>query len=728
MNKLYIAFLWLNKYIRKNWFPVFAIVLYLLFAVYYNGSSQSILNCADTVNGIGDNTAGPIWHNNFIHNSVTGGRSDVTAFPYGENLSSPIDLVVLLQSLVIWIVSKLAGPICGYNLTNIISYIFTAMMMFGFILSLTKGKKWIALLAGYAVAFTPFVQIKVGGHPSYGFQGILIGLIWAIYSLIKNRRKRDAIILALVLASCFYFDPYFSLFAATLLIPVFIAWTSISISRAKTLSKFFSLNKKIIKMTALSTALFILLLSPLLYTSIAKADEIKQATAGTRDNMLEIAKVYSNMPSEYLLPFYQSPFFDLFGNFAQKIKQSAYIFSNGNITEDTVGISVAIFAVISIFLIVIAWDKLNNRKTNIDKTLSFDSTLIIAGMLLALLAAVILALPPFKLFGIPNPSWVLVSFTSTWRILSREYIIVNISTVILFSVALSYFSSIKNISLSTKIMSYLILAVAIFAQYWTYEPFIGNKYAVFSYSKSPEGYFWLKSQSDIKAIAEYPIEKATESNAIGYYLTMQTIHNKKLVNNVTNSIPSESFISGIKNLADPQTVPLLKSVGVDAVIIHGVDPSAIATIKGLEIIYTGEIPNAIFMSNSVKNNSFVIARVNTEKKLTDEIVVVSKQNRNDLYQKSAVNWSYLLVSPSEIGINKITNNNKISNQSIRVCFSASSTSLSSNISLFSDNRIVSSKQATVGADVEFDELINSESRIIIKSSDGMVLLKNLGCK
>ena len=197
------------------------------------GLSTTVLDCGNTLNSLGDNSAGPIWKAANVGDEPIGGFSKVTNYPEGESLSSPIDTVVVGQSLLLWTTAKIAGPVCGYNIANVLGYMSTALVMFAFIYSLTRGRRWIALLAGYAVAFTPFFQTKIGGHPSYGFQALLIGIIWAFLSLVATRKKSRAVVLAVLVATFFYFDPYFSLMAFTILVPLGLVWLSMRLMKLR---------------------------------------------------------------------------------------------------------------------------------------------------------------------------------------------------------------------------------------------------------------------------------------------------------------------------------------------------------------------------------------------------------------------------------------------------------------------------------------------------------------
>lgn len=636
--------LWL--FFRKKWFIFFTIFAYLFFSVYYMGVNTTVLDCGNALNGLGDNAAGPIWKTANVGDAPVGGFSSITNYPWGESLSSPIDMVVLGQSVLFWSLSKVVGPVCGYNVANVLGYMSAALVMFGFIYHLTKGRRWIALLAGYAVAFTPFFQAKSGGHPSYGFQALLIGVIWAFFSFVTTRKLSRGLILAALLAACFYFDPYFSLLAGTIMGPLALVWLILSYIQSRHSRELRKLFFAQLKKVGLSLVLLAVLLVPLVYTIKTQSAAIDSAVAGTRDDIFFAARVYSNFPSEYLLPFQESPFFGLFGRYEKDVRDSLYVFSDGNVSEDSVGLSLIMVGVILLFAVIVSWEKLQGRKMPFTKHLGYDPKLVIGGAIGMGALAMLFAAPPVHVLGMPLPSTLLIETTTIWRVLSREYVVVNIATVILFVVALVYFiQMLKKMQPRTMKVLYVLLFALIFVQYQAYTPFQGVVQASFNYRNAPLGYVWLSKQDHIKAIAEYPLQKATESNAHGYFLAMQIVHKKPLLNSAIQTSSGDETRSSIKNLPDPQTIPVLHSLGIDAVILHGVDAAEVAKVPNLKVVYSGSHGKDAGLPGSTAINenkdSMVIAEiVDTATYADGSLQFITVMPPNSSVQTSALNWQY----------------------------------------------------------------------------------------
>lgn len=656
MDKIKTGWVRAMPYVKKHWFILFTVVTYFFFTVYYMGTAPTLTDCGNTLNGFGDNTAGPVWKMTYAGDTPIGGSVSVTNYPSGESLNSPIDVVVAGQSVVLWATAKIAGPVCGYNIANILGYMSASLVMFGFIYVLTKRNRWVAWLAGFAVAFTPYYQAKIGGHPSYGFQALLIGVLWAFFSLITTRKKSRAVLLALLLALCFYFDPYFSLLSMTIITPLVLTWLVVRLIR----SRRDKVNKKRfieeLKMMGLSVGVFTLSVLPLPIIMVSQSSQISMLVSGTRDNVALMAQACSNLPHEYLLPFPHSPFFEFLGGYEQKIREVLYAFSQCGLGEDVVGISVAMVAVVSFFAAVLIWEKRRRGKTGLTTLLGYDARLVVVGVAALALVAITLALPPVKIGPLSAPSLLLVETTSIWRVVAREYVVLNIAVVVLFSVALVYFAKYMRFGRVGKAILYLLLFILLLVQYQTYRPFQGDEANKFSYSNAPGAYYWLKQRIDIGEIAEYPIEKATEANSHGYYISMQRIHNKSLLNSALSVSSNDGIHSAIKNLADPQTISVLHSLGIDAIVVHGVDMADLEKIPYLKVVYQGNHkPDGRYPeSKSINKDTLIVAKImDTTPVLANSLQFMSNLPRNADIQPSAVDWQYEIPTETKISLRQL---------------------------------------------------------------------------
>jgi hypothetical protein len=664
----------LKRYIEIARKPKLSLLLvtlsYVFFTAFYMG--PSVWDCNNTLYGFGDNTAGPVWRFGLEPDQAPlGSFQNITNYPVGENLYTPAVYSLSGQSYAIWASSKALGPICGYNAFNMAGFVVSALVMFGFILSISRNR-WLAWIAGYAVSFSPYYQMKVGGHPGYGYQALLIAIAWAVFNLIKKQRKRDAGYLAAITAVCFYFDPYFSLLGLLVLVPLLITWLLVSLYRRRnnTLS-----NKKFIdqlKLFGLSAGVFFALILPLVGVTLKNLDQINSSVAAVRGNVLAEAKACSNLPHEYVLPYVLHPVFTRVFDEAEYVETIDYLHDNFScgIGEDTVGISLIILSVTFTGIGIFAWEKLNKRKLGIE--LGYDKTLVIAGMMAIGLVAVAVALPPTKVLGfIPTPSYVLLEMTTTWRTLTRLYVLVNFATITLFTVVLMYatkhFKKHKNL----LIVLSLFIALGIGIEYQAFRPFTGNKLSTFNYKTDvPEAYVWLSGQESIKVIAEYPLERAGgESNAMAYYLSMQIAHDKKLFNGNIPTTYEEDLRASLKDVSDPQTLAVLRGAGVDTVVVHGVEPEEIAKIEGLEILHIQKQSayNILAYTPLVKNDTVVIARI-TAPGQRIMLALSAGFARNTNIIKSSADWAYEAINGSILKVAAIPGFTDLPTEPIRQCF------------------------------------------------------------
>lgn len=679
--------------LRKNWFIFFAVLVYAFFTLYYMG--PSVTQCSTTTYGFGDNTAGPIWRSSLPENQgLLGAYTSMTNAPYGDNLYSPVGYSLILQPVLISSLMGVAGPICGYNLVNIIGFLASALTMMGLVLFLTKNR-WIALFAGYAVSFSPYYQMKVGGHPSYGYQAIFIGLIWLFLRLMKYQRKRDAGYLALLFAVAVYFDPYFSLFAGLTMLALGGGW--LLTARRLFTSAFWrqrlkkdDLVRRQLRSILLTIGAIVVFLAPLVMIMLSSSEQINANVAASRGNVIAEAKACSNYPQEYLTPFILHPVFEkVFG--ADRYHHLVEVVRGGltcGIGEDSIGLSLVLVAFASCLAIVLMWERLNRRTTNLTKWLFVSPKLVVAGVVFLGVLGFLIALPPVRFHGIPTLSYELLSVTSTWRTLSRSYMLVNIALVMFVALGLVY---IKNqFPKSTKLLvgAFVVMWVGVFVEYQAFKPFSGNKLSTFSYkSDVPAVYTWLKDQPRIKVIAEYPLERGGgESDALSYYLTMQVVHEKKLFNSALSYSAQEQFKDGLKNLSDPQTIPALRAMGVDAIVVHGVPSAAVAALPGAEELFTAPQARFNLLSHTptVKNDTTTVIDITHVVSAQRIIDLGNGFARNTQIIRSALDWGYEAVDGSELKALSLNGSrySASTTSSMKACFTAAMSVPEENTELF----------------------------------------------
>lgn len=692
----------LNSFSKRHPYSIYILValVYVFFAFYYMG--PSLINCGGSVYGFGDSTAGPIWKFSLGNQSPIGNYQNMSNYPFGENLGSPVGYSLIIQSTLLWVLSNIFGPICGYSIMNALGFVLTALVMFGFIHWLTKNK-WIAWLAGFAVSFTPYFQIKVGIHPGYGFGALLIGVLWLFLLLVQHPSLKRAIGLGVVTITSLYFDPYFTLLIGTILLSLGLTWF-VWRSRSALLSRLsskiatnYTINQT--RYLAIAATIVVIGLLPLVYVKAHYSRQISSVVSSSRGDVAQAAKLCSAYPYEYLLPYPLHPAFNMILS-PQKlsvVRGILYDKANCGLSEDAIGLSLTVVVVIVLGLVVLVREKLNNRKIKLLSGHKND-LYIVATIVLVGLGGFLVALPPTRILGVPTLSLILLHFTNTWRVIEREYLVVNICIITLFATIMAFFAQKPSTRKKLLMVAFIVIFCGILFEYQITAPFEGNAKNQFRYADTPKAYYWLGGQQDIKAIAEYPMEKmGIESDSTNYYLTMQHIHHKPLVNSTISNSPQEAIRSSIKNLKDPQTIPVLSSMGVDAIVVHGVSPEELNTIPYLNIVYVGNhSPFGRFPpSPIIKKDYIVVASIEGAPKIQEMIQFKNTSPYNGNIITSAIDWRYEITQDFLLGPAVIRNDDALVSP-MNVCFDIrlSVPGSRGSLTILNDNKTVKSLEIT----------------------------------
>lgn len=587
---------------RPPWLPhVLLLLSYLPITFYY--MTPQMLHCQTVVYGFGDNTGGPIWRFSVYPSNPLWGFEHVTNYPYGESLSSPIWDSAALEFSFFWVLAKIAGPICGYNIFNIVGFIGTAAAMYGFIFWLTRRKS-LAWLAGYAVSFAPYFQYKVGGHPSYGYAALLILAIWFFFRLLRERRKWDMVILALAVAACFYWDPYFSLLIATVVAPLVGVTIAYDVLISHNRSHPLALAKEVwarLRPFAVSALLILVAMLPLAVIAKLSASQISATVFAPRGDSLWVATICGNTPTDYLIPSDNNFFADLltYGGYSRSIVPLRHGCNSG---EDNVGLSLTLLGVVAAAAVIFVRMKQTRRRLDANVPAGFDYQWITLALGGVLAAGFVMGLPAFPNEE-PTLGYYLLQVTQTWRVLAREFVVVNIALVALAMIALLVLAQrwLRQRP-RLRVVLFGLLFLTIFIQYQPFTPFTGSGGTRNFATDTPPIYVWLRDQADIQHIAEYPFGIGNEANGIGIYLSMQLVDKKQLLNSVLQTSPQEPLRYAIWDLTAPQTLPVLRGLGIDAVVVHGVSAADVAAVPGLQVLRTEPV-------DRLTGNSILVAKI-----------------------------------------------------------------------------------------------------------------------
>jgi len=590
---LWVAFLKLvfkNPAKRKS---IISIVLALLFftictAYFYLG--KSALSCGDMLaSGPGDQI-GLVWLNTMTEGPLWG-WSTISNAPFGESVQSPVHITGAIEYFLFWFFSLFTGPICGYNLFTSLSFIFSAMIVFLFVRHLTNRSD-VALFAGFAATFTPYLQIKTGVHPSYALFGVFVLAIWLIISLWNRPTKVKAAALGLTVSSFFFIDPYFILLGGVTVLAavgVFIGrlvYLFVGSRQSKKEKKYvIEKTRAFLGAGALAAGIAILCgATPLIITNVIHGAQINSEVGSVRSDIKVEIMHYSARPFEYLLPNASHP---LFGTMqVEGVELLTRKPHGSNPAEDTLALS---YVVVALSIASFAGVLLYSRG-RLNKSLRpvVRRRYVIAVAVFAVVGFVaFLTSFPARTHGLIFPSEIISDFIQIWRVYSRMAVIVMFSLAIIAAIGLAILTHKLDTFKRWLIAFTLIVVVGI--EFLTFAPWNDNR--GWSYSQAHPFYSWLKDQDDIKVIAEYPFNEPGMTNVTGAYFRDQYIHNKKTVNAYAAANAMAPLRNSLRDLTDPQTVPALAYLGVDLVVVHVEDSKQVPSIPGLVEVDWNKSPN-----------------------------------------------------------------------------------------------------------------------------------------
>jgi hypothetical protein len=472
-------------------------------------------------------------------------------FPYGENIGNTVDVTNFIPTTLYWLSSKVAGPVCGYNLTVELGILFSALSMFLFIFWLTKDSL-ASFVGGYILAFNPYMQIKPQVHIGYAFVGIFALISWALLLYIKKPSIKRGVILGALYAASWYINGYFILLSSVLILCVLLAVAVTRLSRYSFGSEFLRIKNNIIifSATLLSVLLF---LTPIIVLTIKNTNEVSRLIQTSRGNIQQEATALSARPLEYVLPSDENP---IFGGISHKYLDG--LARGSNKFEYNMFIGWTNLALALWFIVISLKRKIKNNFFAIHPK-AICIIFSITGVL-----AFLLSLPPHLIargISIPMPSLFIINLTDFWRVFARFYILVILSVTILSMSGLSIV--LRNLSsINRKVVAALLFGLLFFEflTFWPQRP-------VWSYNSAPSSYRYLATSSNVTAVAEYPINEPPFPPS-SLILSYQRIYKKPLLNSYLPSSPQSNLRSSVADLTDNESARILRGIGVSSIIVH----------------------------------------------------------------------------------------------------------------------------------------------------------------
>ncbi len=463
----------------------------------------------------------------------------IIAAPFHSEPSIVVHQPVLEQ--IQFFLAKNFGEVAGNNLVILLAFPLTAFATFLF-LHFFLRRKDAAFVGGLIFGFCPAAVMQtVGGHLVFAFN---IFLPLFLMSLFYNREKRS-------LLSAFSVGLCYALLALTSL---YVGYFSIYVALL-----FFGFDlftrregagrKRLLMSYALSVVFAGLFLLPFYWKIIMHLLVSSTSELVIMGHVRSYAELfaYSARPLEFFLPSIDHPFFG--ENILNFVRNYLH---GGNVPEQTL-----YFGFVPMFICLTGFFLWTRNGAGDRKNLFL---FFVAGVLIL----VFLSAPPAISFGtlrVPTLSYFAYKIAPMFRVYARFGILANFFMACAVAVVLT------ELSRRMRRGRYCFLLAIVFPllifEYWSISP-----RQVRAVDKPPPVYQWLAEQPGDFIIAEYPMMKSHDLSFYTY-LFWQRIHQKRMVNGAApGNNEAWDFYQKVKDLSDPKTLRLLKSVGVKYVIIH----------------------------------------------------------------------------------------------------------------------------------------------------------------
>ena len=437
---------------------------------------------------------------------------------------------------LLWLLSNFTNAVCSYNLLVMSGYMASALAMCALAYWLTKHRL-VALLAGYAFAFSPFAQAKATGHPTFVHQEFFPLIMLLTLMIAAKPTRQRALGLGATIAAAGYFDGYYLLFSwmtfGTLaVVIVFREWRQRRRSTAPSMSEGVEGNAvpedgdrddsqdrspRALRMFALAGATALVLLVPL---GVLYASESSSVTTAVQraDNNLD---VFSADLVDFVVPGRDNPLFDqIFGSW-----QDARL-GLSNYSEKTLflGWSTLLLSVVALVRIR-AKGAASTQSQPPDHARLAVPALVVTGVVLAIASGP----RTWHLGGVtfPGVSYFINAIFPFWRAYSRLFIPVHAAFVATAAVGMTVlFEQLRT----RKARSAVLVCLATITTAETMRD-LSFDYRYFDYRDAPDGYAWVANQADADLIADYPVWHP-ELQPDSTFATFQPVHGAATVNSL----------------------------------------------------------------------------------------------------------------------------------------------------------------------------------------------------
>lgn len=512
--------------------------------------------------GPGDHTASLIWLYEKSPGDPWWGHTNVSAFPFGENLWSPTYVLGQLLYVSFWLCSAPFGSgVMGYNLLTMIGFAASFWAFYVVMRSIWKLNKGFAAIGGYIVAFTPFVlSLDAVGHLSYVFAPaasmVVIWLFLTVFYFPERKKwKVRAAGLGSFVGLSWLFDPYFLLFLSLLALSLGIGWLAIRGYKGYR-------RKELWQRIGLSTAVFLCCVSPLGAYSLVQSQAISD-NISYRVSIENDAQQYSALPEDYVLPSAQNPI----------LPERFISLKDASVHGASAAPLYVSLALLFILIALLGWRLIHKQKIEPVVVLC----LVASGVMF------LFSLPPKIHVGnieLLGPTYLIIQLSSAWRVFARIFIFFY--PLLCVAIFLMIHATWKKAGIYIRFALVIGLCVVPFdmllrhpfdsALFWNVHQSIPSTYADAGIGGKDK-------------LAEYPLREAPHYKG-SLYFSAQLSHNAAIVNPMMpdTSKNAEGIRRSLADLHNPQTLGALKFMGVNKVQVWVNEGEPFSAPSGLTLL------------------------------------------------------------------------------------------------------------------------------------------------
>lgn len=441
-----------------------------------------------------------------------------------------------LYELLFFLPAKLLGELKAHNLILFSSFPLTAFTTYIFLFYVLRDHL-AGCIGGVLFGFcSGAVSQGLAGHLSFSFNFLLPVFLLTLFYHRSHRTVISSLLIGATYSClsllCLYWG-YFTVFVGATFV-AFDCWTSKQKSKVDVI-------KGYVPGVVLALIVLVVVLYPAMHFQAVADREVLQNIGFKRSTSHFV--VYAAYPWEYILPSMNHPFF---GKGVERIFQILH--HGSNYFEQ--GIYLGIIPILFSFLGVRLY-KQRTLPTSQNEALFFFLSL---GLFMFLLS-----FPPYFPLGpvrIPLLSYPFIYLVPMFRAYARAGIFVSLALACATAIVISYMRTRGR-------SAWLILLVPLFLfDTWNVSP------AFFEKLETPRVYTWLADQPGDFIVAEYPMMPGDEASFY-QYVFWQRIHKKRMVNGaLSENKPAMELYQKVSDLSDPETLEVLRRIGVQYVIVH----------------------------------------------------------------------------------------------------------------------------------------------------------------